>query len=115
MGEYLFESPTGRGSMADIKTGFTNAVREAGIDDLKFHDLRHTWSTRAEELGIPQAVRRDILGHSPVTMTDFYTHSSHEARERAVELVAGYGEGRTDANHVKNAERPTPWLASRTA
>jgi hypothetical protein len=68
-----------------------------------------------EELGVPQAVRRDILGHSPVTMTDSYTHSSYEARERAVELVAAYGETETNEKYVKNAERPTPWLASRTA
>jgi integrase len=90
-------------------------VDEAGIENLTFHDLRHTWSTRAEELGVPHAVRRDILGHAPVTMTDSYTHSSTEARERAVELVAGYGEERTDEHHVKNAERPTPWLALRSA
>ena len=101
--------------MSDIKTGFVGAVRAAGLVNLTFHDLRHTWSTRAEELGVPQAVRRDILGHSPVTMTDSYTHSSPEARERAVELVAGYGEPRTNEHHVKNAEKPTPWLASRTA
>ena len=64
---------------------------------------------------MPEAVRRDILGHSPGTMTASYTHSYLEARERAVELVSGYGEGRTDEKYVKNAESQTPWLASRIA
>jgi integrase len=114
-GGFLFESPVGGKAMTDIKTGFTNAVRASGLRNLTFHDLRHTWPTRAEELGVPRAVRRDILGHSPVTMTDSYTHSSYEARERAVELVAAYGETETNEKYVKNAERPTPWLASRTA
>ena len=82
---------------------------------MTFHDLRHTWSTRAEELGVPEAVRRDILGHSPGSMTASYTHSYFEARERAVELVSESAEVRTDKDYVKDAENQTPWLASRIA
>ena len=114
-GRFIFESLVEGKAISDIKTGFTGAVRAAGIDDLTFHDLRHTWSTRAAELGVPEPVRRDILGHSSRTMTDSYTHSSREARGRAVELVSEYGEARTAEDCVKNAERPTLWLASRTA
>ena len=89
-GEYVFQNGRTGVNISDIKTGFTTACREAGIDNLTFHDLRHTWSTRAAECGVPDSVRRDILGHSPVTMTDSYTHSSPEAMERAMELVADY-------------------------
>ena len=53
---------TGLG-LNDIKTGFTSARRESGILNLTFHDLRHTWATRAAECGVPESVRRDILGH----------------------------------------------------
>jgi len=89
-GEYVFQNGKTGVNILDIKTGFTAACREAGIDNLTFHDLRHTWSTRAAECGVPDSVRRNILGHSPVTMTDSYTHSSPEAMERAMELVADY-------------------------
>jgi hypothetical protein len=34
-------------------------------------------------------------------MTDSYTHSSYEARERAVGLVAVYGEAETNEKYVK--------------
>jgi integrase len=112
---YLFENLRTGSALLDIKRGYTAAVSAARIDNLTFHDLRHTWSTRAEELGVPEAVRRDILGHSPGTMTASYTHSYAEARERAVELVSEYGEAQTGGDCVKNAERPTLWLASRTA
>lgn len=112
---FIFENlRTGR-AILDIKSGYAAAVKAAGISNLTFHDLRHTWSTRAEELGIPEAVRRDILGHSPGSMTASYTHSYREARERAVELVSTYAEARTGEDCVKNAERPSLWLASRTA
>jgi len=60
--------------------------------------------------GVPQAVRRDILGHSPVTMTHSYTHSGYEARERAVELVATYGKKETNEKYVKTRKAsPRGW------
>lgn len=90
-GQYVFENFQTGGQILDIKKGFTGAVAAAGIINLTFHDLRHTWATRAAELGVPEPVRRDILGHSPASVTDGYTHSSPEASERATELVANYG------------------------
>lgn len=90
-GKYIFGNIRTGGHILDIKRGFTSAVADAEITNLTFHDLRHTWSTRAAELGVTEPVRRDILGHSPTSVTDGYTHSSPEARERAMELVANYG------------------------
>ena len=90
--EYVFRSIRTGLNISEIMRGFTSACTQAGIDNLTFHDLRHTWSTRAADCGVIHAVRRDILGHSPVTMTDDYTQSTPEARERAMELVALYGQ-----------------------
>jgi integrase len=75
-GGYVFGNVRTGGHILDIKKGFTSAVADAGIVNLTFHDLRHTWATRAAELGVPEPVRRDILGHSPTSVTDGYTHSS---------------------------------------
>ena len=41
-------------------------------------------------MGVPEHVRRDILGHAPNSMTGDYTHASPEEMERAMELVASY-------------------------
>jgi integrase len=89
-GEFVFQNPKTGVSVADIKTGFTGACRDAGVENLTFHDLRHTWSTRAAECGVPESVRRDILGHSATAMTGSYTHSSPQAMELAMGLVADY-------------------------
>lgn len=89
-GGYVFESiRTGR-KITDVKRGFTSACSEAGVENLTFHDLRHTWSTRAAEMGVPEHVRRDIMGHSSQSMTGDYTHATPEAMEEAMERVAGY-------------------------
>ena len=63
----------------------------ASVSDFTLHDLRHNWSSRAAEMGVPEYVRRDILGHSPASVTDGYTHSGPGANERARELVADDG------------------------
>jgi integrase len=89
-GEYVFRSIRTGERINDIKKGFVSACRAAGLGNLTFHDLRHTWSSRAAEMGVPEHVRRDILGHSPNSMTGDYTHASPEEMERAMELVASY-------------------------
>jgi integrase len=81
-GEYVFESiRTGR-KIVDVKHGFTSACEATGIENLTFHDLRHTWSTRAAESGVPEHVRRDIMGHSSQSMTGDYTHTPPPKRWR---------------------------------
>jgi integrase len=87
---YVFGNPMTGSHVKDIKHGFRGACEEAGIEDLTFHDLRHTWSTRVAECGVTETVRRDILGHSSSTMTGDYTHSTHESQMAAMKSVASY-------------------------
>ena len=89
-GGYVFESiRTGR-KITDVKRGFTSACSEVGVENLTFHDLRHTWSTRAADMGVPEHVRRDIMGHSSQSMTGDYTHATPEAMEEAMKRVASF-------------------------
>ena len=44
--------------------------KEAGIQDLTFHDLRHTFASRLREAGVDAITRRDLLGQSSVEMSD---------------------------------------------
>ena len=74
---------------------------EAKIVNLTFHHLRHTWSSRAAEMGVSEHVRRDILGHSATSMTGDFTHASTEEMEWAMELVASY-ETQERLNREKN-------------
>jgi len=89
-GEFIFTNDNTGSRFKDNKKAFVSACREAQIVNLTFHDLRHTWSSRAAEMGVPDHVRRDILGHSATSITGDYTHSSPEEMERAMELVASY-------------------------
>ncbi len=46
----------------------------AKIQDLHFHDLRHTFATRLQGLGVDYEVRQALLGHRMPGMTATYSH-----------------------------------------
>ncbi|HWN08259.1 MAG TPA: tyrosine-type recombinase/integrase [Pyrinomonadaceae bacterium] len=50
--------------MASIKKSFTSVRKLAGLDDVRFHDLRHTHGTRLDDLGFSLAKIGAQLGHT---------------------------------------------------
>jgi integrase len=86
--QYLFTSYRTKGMIAEIKSGFTSAVRAAGLEDFRFHDLRHTFATRLNASGADPYTIRDLLGHSSTTMTEDYTHTSRDTRRQAIDAMS---------------------------
>lgn len=71
-----------------IKRSWATAKRIAGITDLKFHDLRHTFATRLVQAGIPIAEVSRILGHSNVATTFRYANIDNTTFERVVAALS---------------------------
>lgn len=56
-------------------------TRACGLEGVHFHTLRHTFATRAVEVGFEIKSLSEILGHASVTITlDRYVHSSLELK-----------------------------------
>ncbi len=70
-----------------VKRSFTTACRLAGINDLHFHDLRHTFATRMVQAGMPIAEVARLLGHSSLQMTYRYSNATAETISRAATLL----------------------------
>ena len=87
-GPWLFPSsrnPSGRPSR---EPGLWYRVRrEAGIEDVRLHDLRHTVASQAALNGVPLPVVARLLGHSSVRMTLRYAHVGDKEIEAAAERV----------------------------
>ena len=69
------------------------AVRtQAGLEDVRMHDLRHSFASRALALGETLPVIGKLLGHSDIETTARYAHlaqdSLHETAERIAETIA---------------------------
>jgi integrase len=69
----------------------------AGLPDLGFHTLRHTFITRCAEAGVGLQVAQSLVGHMSAGVTRRYTHISDQARRAAVDLI---GEKRTAPRFV---------------
>jgi len=74
------------GKPFDVRTYrryFKNKLKVAGLPDIKFHSLRHSFSTRALEVGVDYKTLSEILGHSSVAITlDLYAHSLKEHKKK---------------------------------
>lgn len=58
-----------------FSTTFKNLVRRAGVSDISFHDLRHSYATMLIMSGVPVKVVSEMMGHTNVVITqDTYTH-----------------------------------------
>lgn len=64
---------------------FKELLKEAGLQDIKFHNLRHTFATRCLECGIDMKIVSKVLGHSTIQITaDLYTHVTNRAMQSAM-------------------------------
>ncbi|MBU2838774.1 site-specific integrase [Acidithiobacillus thiooxidans] len=63
---------------ADISHSFARACKRAGIEDLRFHDLRHEATSRFFEKGLREMQVAAITGHKTLQMLKRYTHLKAE-------------------------------------
>ena len=85
---YVFPSPLdpARPRGPDLRMWY-RVRREAGIEDVRLHDLRHTMASHAVMSGVPVPVVSRLLGHSNVQMTLRYAHLVDRDIEAAAERV----------------------------
>ena len=60
----------------------------AGLDDVRIHDLRHSYASRALALGESLPVIAKLLGHAQIQTTARYTHLTRDAVKDAAIRVA---------------------------
>ena len=66
-------------------------LAEAGLPNIRFHDLRHTFSTHALASGVDAKTLAGILGHTKASFTlDTYTHTTGDMQKRAADIVGGF-------------------------
>jgi len=78
------------GKLGCVKRSFTTARRIAKLENVRFHDLRHTAATRLVQggLSLPEVGR--VLGHTEPRTTYRYTNLDVSTRQRAAEILTSY-------------------------
>ena len=85
---YIFPSPLdpGRPLSPDLPLWYS-VRKEARIEDVRLHDLRHTFASHAVPQGIPLPVVSRLLGHKQPSMTLRYAHVGDRETEAAAERI----------------------------
>jgi integrase len=82
----VFPSRDGK-TFDTIKKSWAGILKDANIENFRFHDLRHHFASRLVQAGASLAVVRDLMGHSDFKLTLVYAHLAPGAKAEAVALL----------------------------
>ncbi len=75
--------------LADLQRPWQRIRKRAGLDDVRIHDLRHSYASRALALGESLTMIGKLLGHTQVQTTARYAHLARDAIQGAASRIAG--------------------------
>ena len=101
--EHVFLNDKGN-RLKEIKNGYNSACRRAGIEGLRFHDLRHSAATRMIESGANIVAVSKILGHSDIKTTMRYTHPDNSLKD-ALENLVNFEQSTTNITTSENIKK----------
>ncbi|MBW8077952.1 MAG: tyrosine-type recombinase/integrase [Gallionella sp.] len=86
-----------------VNTTWKNSLVGAGIQDLRWHDLRHTWATWLRQLGTPTYELQRMGGWKTAAMVERYAHVApdHLAQSAARLDTIGVGYDLATVNRTK--------------
>ena len=84
---------------------FKRCLKSAGLKDIKFHALRHTFATRALEAGMDIKVLSSLLGHAQASTTlNLYGHALPDHKRVSMDKMSEfYAVSRVDTNEQENS------------
>ncbi len=83
---YLFPSRLDDKPLKDVRNFWTQVLKEAEIENLRIHDLRHTYASHLVSSGMSLSIVGKLLGHTQVSTTQRYAHLADETLREAAEL-----------------------------
>ena len=81
MGAYVLTGTTDYMEPRTLQYRIEKYTRACGLEGIHAHTFRHTFATRAVEVGFEIKSLSEVLGHSTTTITlERYVHSSMELK-----------------------------------
>ena len=86
---YIFPNPKTDEPFSSVYYSWDTARKQAGLDDLRMHDLRHSFASFLINGGRSLYEVQQLLGHSNSSMTQRYAHLAHETLLDACNVAGG--------------------------
>jgi len=85
---FVILGDTEDGHLVNLQKPWLRLRKAAGLEDVRMHDLRHTYASVAVMSGIDPFLLKEIMGHKNLQTTLRYAHFADEAVQRAAGSVA---------------------------
>jgi len=102
--QYVFCGPDGK-RLYWIARSFNTACKKVGLEDFRFHDLRHTFASHLVMKGASLKAVQELLGHADLKMTMRYAHLSQEHLKDSVNLLNSLSSGKEMVNFATEGKR----------
>ena len=107
--DHVFPGNGKSGRLDNVKRSFRAALEDAGIEDFRFHDLRHTFASHMVMAGVDLNTVRELMRHKTLDMTLRYAHLAPEHKQGALAKIAAVFEAATaEIPPVELATPPQP-------
>ena len=83
---YLFPGKLPDKPLQDPKKAWDTIRKQAGIPDVRIHDIRHTHASHLVSSGLSLSIVGKLLGHTQASTTQRYAHLADEPLRHATEL-----------------------------
>lgn len=84
--KYVFCNKNGV-PFGNVRKSYATALKKSGIQNFRFHDLRHTFASHLIMSGVDLTTVKELLGHKTINMTMRYAHLSPKHKKVAVEYL----------------------------
>lgn len=96
------KSPVVRKMRYDANTSWRAALKRAGIEDFRFHDLRHTWASWLVQSGVPLSALQEMGGWESIEMVRRYAHlAPNHLTEHARQIDSIFNDAVPNLSHRK--------------
>jgi len=86
--DYVFFNHNGRKiNPCVLRKSFRAVLSKEGIENLRLHDLRHTFATRLAQSGVDLYKISKLLGHKDIKMTQRYAHHCTDSLRDGVDTL----------------------------
>ena len=83
---YLFPGRVPGEPIKEVKTFWKTVLKEAKLEHVRIHDLRHTHASHLVSSGLSLSIVGKLLGHTQASTTQRYAHLADEPLRQAAEV-----------------------------
>ncbi len=84
--ERVFPADDG-GRLNNVRKSWASILEEAGIENFRWHDMRHDFASKLVMAGVPLNTVRELCGHADSNTTLRYAHLAQSHRRDAVSVL----------------------------